>query len=90
VEYEKWDHHKHIDIAITKSKVNLEIDGPQHNLDPKQALSDLKRTYYSFKKNFITLRIPNCLVSNPQITKETAEFIHEFLIEGKEQSEEDY
>jgi very-short-patch-repair endonuclease len=90
VEYEKWDGHKHIDIAITKSKVNLEIDGPQHNLDSKQAFSDLKRTYYSFKKNFITLRIPNCLVLTPQITKETAEFIHEFLQESKEQLQEEF
>jgi len=89
VEYEKWDHYKHIDIAITKCKVNIEIDGPQHNLDPKQALADLKRTYYSFKKGFITLRIPNCLVQTAELMQETANFIDEFLQESKGQLEEE-
>jgi len=89
VQFEKWDGHKHIDIAITESKVNIEIDGPQHNLNPKQALSDLKRTYYSFIKGFVTLRIPNCLVSNPRVLEETADFIDEFLQESEGQLEEE-
>ena len=89
VQYEKWDKHKHIDIAITECYVNIEIDGPQHNLNPKQALADLKRTYYSFTKGFVTLRIPNCLVSSPELIQETANFIDEFLHESKEQLEEE-
>lgn len=59
---EKWDGYKHIDVAIPKYKLNIEVDGPQHNTKPKQALADLKRTFYSYKKGYFTLRIPNSLV----------------------------
>lgn len=61
-ELEKWDHYKHIDIAITSSKINIEIDGEQHNKDENQALADLKRTYYSYEKGYFTLRIPNRVI----------------------------
>lgn len=33
VELEKSDNHKHIDIAITEAKVNIEVDGGQHSYD---------------------------------------------------------
>jgi len=82
VELEKWDGHKHIDIAIVEAKVNIEVDGKQHNLDPNQALKDLMRTFYSFKKGFITLRIPNCLVRDFATIKKTAKFIDKFLRES--------
>ena len=58
---ELWDKHKHIDIAIPEYKINIEIDGEQHK-KPKQALADLKRTFYSYKAGYFTLRIPNSLV----------------------------
>ena len=61
-EKEKWDGHKHIDIAITKAKINLEIDGAYHNKKADQALRDLKRTYYSLEQGYVTVRIPNSLV----------------------------
>lgn len=57
-----WDGHKHIDIAIPSAKINIEVDGLHHNAKPQQALADLKRTYYSFKKGYFTLRIPNSLI----------------------------
>src|SRR5690349_9879620 len=41
-EMEKWDGFKSIDIAIVDAKVNIEVDGGQHNFNPKQALADLK------------------------------------------------
>ena len=87
VEFEKYDRYKHIDIAIVKAKVNIEIDGKQHQ-KVKQALADLKRTYYSFMKGFITLRIPNCLVRDEKTIETTAKFINEFLNESKEQLKE--
>ena len=59
---DKWDGHKHIDIAIPESMINIEIDGIQHNTSPQQALADLNRTYYSYKKGYFTLRIPNSLI----------------------------
>lgn len=59
---EKFDGNKTIDIAIPECKVNIEVDGTHHNSNPRQALIDLKRTYYSFLKGYLTLRIPNSLV----------------------------
>ena len=63
VELEKFDGHKTIDIACVPAKLNIEIDGIQHAFY-KQAVSDLKRTYYSLEKDYYTLRIPNNLIKN--------------------------
>jgi len=66
VELEKFDGHKTIDIACVPAKLNIEIDGIQHAFY-KQALSDLKRTYYSLEQDYFTLRIPNNLIKkNPE------------------------
>ncbi len=80
-EIEKFDGHKTIDIAVTHAKVNIEIDGSHHNWKPQQALADLKRTYFSFKKGYLTLRIPNSLVRNH--LDETADLITEILVENR-------
>jgi|GEM_PF-583527 len=77
VEFEKYDGYKHIDIAIVEKKVNIEVDGNQHH-EKQQALRDLKRTFYSWDKSFVTLRIPNSLTKEDTI-KETAEYIDKFL-----------
>lgn len=61
-ELEKYDGYKHIDIAIPEAKINIEVDGGQHNYDFHQAMADLKRTYYSFRKGYYTIRIPNVIV----------------------------
>lgn len=76
-ELEKHDGYKTIDIAVTQAKINIEIDGSHHNWQAKQALSDLRRTYHSFKKGYFTLRIPNSLVRNH--FEETADMIEEIL-----------
>jgi very-short-patch-repair endonuclease len=81
-EMEKYDGYKHIDIAISRSKVNIEVDGLHHNFNSKQALSDLKRTYHSFLKGYLTLRIPNSLVYNDYTLNETADYIVGFLNEN--------
>lgn len=80
-ELEKFDGFKHIDIAIPSAKVNIEIDGKHHTFNPDQALSDLKRTYHSFRKGFLTLRIPNTLVHNH--LEEAAEYIADFILENQ-------
>ena len=87
VETEKWDGYKHIDISITEVGVNIEVDGKHHNTNPIQALTDLKRTFFSFKKGYVTLRIPNCLVRNNETIKETASFINDFLKSSEQQLE---
>jgi very-short-patch-repair endonuclease len=79
---EKFDGYKHIDIAIPEAKVNIEVDGGHHNYDTKQALADLKRTYFSFLKGYHTIRIPNSLIHNDYVLNETAEYIVAFLNES--------
>lgn len=76
-ELEKCDGHKTIDIAVVDAKVNIEVDGPQHNYKCEQALSELSRTFYSFQKGYLTLRIPNTLIRKN--LEETADCITEFL-----------
>lgn len=82
---ELWDGFKHIDIAIPDYKINIEVDGKQHQ-SRKQALADLKRTYHSFKKGYVTLRIPNELVREDVF--ETASYIMKFLKESESQLNE--
>ena len=76
-ELEKFDGYKTIDIAVVDAKVNIEVDGPHHNYKYKQALSDLQRTLHSFRKGYLTLRIPNALVN--ENLEETANSITDFL-----------
>lgn len=56
------DGHKHIDLAIPKAKLNLEIDGIQHLTNPNQIVSDLNRGYYSHKNGYDTMHIPNEMI----------------------------
>ena len=51
----------HIDLAIPAARLNIEIDGVQHNVTGNQAIIDLKRTYECLKKSYITIRIPNAV-----------------------------
>jgi len=90
VQTEKNDGFKRIDIAIVEAKVNIEVDGAHHNYDKVQALRDLKRTYYSFKKDYVTLRIPNSLTRDDSTINETADFISGFLKESMEQLDAEF
>jgi very-short-patch-repair endonuclease len=80
-ELDKHDGYKTIDIAIEDAKVHIEIDGMYHNYNSHQTLSDLKRTYYSFKKGYPTLRIPNSLIRNN--LDETVDYIIDLLMLNK-------
>lgn len=59
---ELHDGHKHIDLAIPKAKLNIEVDGIQHLTNPQQILADLNRGYYSHKNGFNTMHIPNEMI----------------------------
>jgi very-short-patch-repair endonuclease len=87
-QFEKDDGFKTIDIAVPHAKVNIEVDGRHHNYSAKQALSDLKRTLYSFKKGYTTLRIPNSLVKDD--LEETAELITRYLIVSRDSKKKGY
>ena len=56
------DGYKHIDLAIPKAKINIEVDGIQHLTDPHQILADLGRGYYSHKNGYDTMHIPNEMI----------------------------
>jgi very-short-patch-repair endonuclease len=56
------DGHKHIDLAIPRAKLNIEVDGIKHLIDPKQILADLSRGYYSHKNGYDTMHIPNEMI----------------------------
>lgn len=62
-ELEVFDKHKHIDISIPWAKIDIEVDGLHHYLDPRQIQADFKRTYWSMKRDdYDTLHIPNVII----------------------------
>jgi very-short-patch-repair endonuclease len=71
--------YKHVDIVFERPKLHIEVDGIQHNQSTRQALSDLKRTFYSMQDGFLTIRIPNILVRN-ELT-ETVNYLVELISE---------
>lgn len=56
------DGYKHIDLAIPKSKINIEVDGDRHLTDAHQIMSDLKRSHYSNQLGYDTIHIPNSAI----------------------------
>jgi len=83
-ELEKCDSYKAVDIAIPEAKVNIEVDGAQHNFNHRQALADLQRTYFSFLKGYVTFRIPKVLVH--RYLDDTADYITEMLNENNKRN----
>jgi hypothetical protein len=59
---EWWDGNKAIDIAISRVKLNIEIDTEYHMMTHEQAINDLEETMHSFKNGFTTIRIPHVLI----------------------------
>ncbi len=76
IEFEKFDDHKHIDIAIDEAKTYIEVEGQHHAYSKTQALADLKRDSYSLEDQFITIRIQNCLIKDYTTRKETAKLLN--------------
>jgi len=56
------DGYKHIDLAIPKAKLNIEVDGIKHLTDPNQIVADLGRGYFSHKNGYNTMHIPNEMI----------------------------
>lgn len=59
---EWWDGKKSIDIAISRVKLNIEIDTEYEMMTHEQAINDLEETMHSFKNGFTTIRIPHVLI----------------------------
>ena len=59
---EWWDGHKSIDIAISRVKLNIEIDTDYQLITHEQAIHDLEEAMHSFKNGFTTIRIPHVVI----------------------------
>jgi hypothetical protein len=59
---EWWDGKKSVDIAISRVKLNIEIDTEYHTITHEQAINDLEEAMHSFKNGFTTIRIPHVLI----------------------------
>ncbi len=59
---EWWDGQKSIDIAISRVKLNIEIDTDYQMITHKQAINDLEEAMHSFKNGFTTIRIPHVVI----------------------------
>jgi len=59
---EWWDGKKSVDIAISRVKLNIEIDSEYEKLTEQQAINNLEEAMHSFKNGFTTIRIPHIVV----------------------------
>ncbi len=70
---EWWDGKKSVDIAISRVKLNIEIDSEYQMMTHDQAMNNLEETMHSFKNGFTTIRIPHMVIKHYQ--KETVDSI---------------
>lgn len=77
---EKFDGHKHIDIAFERPKLYIEIDGKHHHHNASQALKDLKRNIYSKQDGYHTIHIPNIAIHEK--FEEVLNQISKFVLEN--------
>jgi hypothetical protein len=61
---EWWDGKKSVDIAISRVKLNIEIDTEYQMLTHEQAMNNLEETMHSFKNGFTTVRIPQVVIKH--------------------------
>lgn len=59
---EWWDGKKSVDIAISRVKLNIEIDQNYNMITHEQAINDLEDAMHSFKNGFTTVRIPHLAI----------------------------
>ena len=76
---EWWDGKKSVDLAISRVKLNIEIDTDYNTISHEQAIMDLEEAMHSFKNGFTTIRIPHVVVK--YYLKDTVKNI-EGIVEG--------
>ena len=59
---EWWDGKKSVDVAISRVKLNIEIDTEYSMMTHEQAINDLEEAMHSFKNGFTTIRIPHVVI----------------------------
>jgi hypothetical protein len=60
-ELEFNDGHKRVGISVPLARLNVEIDGKYHLMDPEHLFRDLERDSYSHSDGIDTIRVPNFL-----------------------------
>ena len=68
-----WDGKRTVDLAVSRVKLNIEIDAEQEPLSYEEAIGELSQAMHSYQDGFTTLRIPHFLVR--AYLKETVESI---------------
>ena len=58
-EYEAFDGFKHVDIAIPRARIYIEIDAVSHTTNPEQLNTDLWEDEYSSKDGYKTIHYSN-------------------------------
>ncbi|NAS13084.1 hypothetical protein [Poritiphilus flavus] len=61
---EWWDGKRSVDLAISRVKLNIEIDTEYQMLTHEQAMNDLEETMHSFQNGFTTIRIPHIIIKH--------------------------
>lgn len=61
---EWWDGKKSVDIAISRVKLNIDIDTRYTMITHDHAIRDLEEAMQSFQNGFTTLRIPHLVVKH--------------------------
>lgn len=59
---EWWDGSRSVDIALSRVKLNLEVDMAYEMFTCKQAQATLEERMYCFNNGFKTIRIPHMLI----------------------------
>lgn len=57
-----WNGKRTVDLAVSRVKLNIEVDREVEPLSFDQAMNDLEETMHSFRNGFTTIRIPHFLV----------------------------
>ncbi len=76
-ELQKDNGYRKVDIAVAEARLDIEVDGKLENCNPLRAMAELKRTFFSFKKGYNTLHVPNALVAYE--LEKTVEYISDFV-----------
>ena len=61
---EWWDGKKFVDLALSRVKLNIEIDTEYEMITHEQAMNDLEESMHSFKNGFTTIRIPHIVIKH--------------------------
>jgi very-short-patch-repair endonuclease len=59
-----WDGKRTVDLAISRVRLNIEIDRGYESLSHQQAMQELESNLYAFRDGFTHIQIPRDLVRN--------------------------